>query len=127
MGNCPSKRHSTSVDPTPWSCNGSRCKMVDGMRRSISTRGATALSISLETASSTGATPIVTDRIALPGQPNKMVLNKAQTQLFVAQDNSDSVAVINIANNSVLTEIKITAPVDAMPIERTTRAQTPTM
>jgi DNA-binding beta-propeller fold protein YncE len=60
----------------------------------------------------TGA-PTVTDRIKLPGQPNKMVLNKAETQLFVVQDNSDSVAVINTANKSVLTEIKITAPVDA--------------
>jgi len=60
----------------------------------------------------TGA-PTLTDRIALPGQPNKMILNKAQTQLFVVQDNSDSVAVIDTANNKVQAEIKITAPVDA--------------
>ena len=60
----------------------------------------------------TGA-PIVTTRIALPGQPNKMVLNKVQSQLFVAQDNSDSVAVIDTVNNTVQAEIKVTAPVDA--------------
>ena len=61
----------------------------------------------------TGSAPTVTARIALPGQPNKMVLNRAQTRLFVAQDNSDSVAVVDTANNSVLTEIKVTAPVGA--------------
>jgi YVTN family beta-propeller protein len=60
-----------------------------------------------------GATPAVTMRITLPGQPNKMVLNKAQTRLFVAQDNSDSVAVIDTGNNAVLAEIKVTAPVNA--------------
>jgi YVTN family beta-propeller protein len=59
-----------------------------------------------------GATPTVTARIAVSGQPNKMALNKAQTMLFVAQDNSDSVAVIDTAANAVLTEIKVTAPVD---------------
>jgi YVTN family beta-propeller protein len=57
-----------------------------------------------------GATPAVTTRIALPGQPNKMTLNKAQTRLFVAQDNSDSIAVIDTGTQTVLTEIKVTAP-----------------
>ena len=60
-----------------------------------------------------GATPTVTNRIALPGQPNKMVLNKAQTRLFVAQDNSDSVAVIDTGANAVLAEINVTAPFSA--------------
>jgi YVTN family beta-propeller protein len=60
-----------------------------------------------------GVTPTVTARIVLPGQPNKMVLNRAQTRLFVAQDNSDSVAVIDTATNAVLTEITVTAPESA--------------
>lgn len=60
-----------------------------------------------------GTTPAVTTRISVPGQPNKMVLNRAQSRLFVAQDNSDSVAVIDTGSNTVLTEIKVTAPVDA--------------
>jgi len=58
-------------------------------------------------------TPTVTDRIKLPGQPNKMLLNKDQTRLFVVQDNSDSVAVIDTSNNAALTEIKVAAPLEA--------------
>jgi DNA-binding beta-propeller fold protein YncE len=65
----------------------------------------------VDVVSITGA-PTVLDRIELPGQPNKMVLNKAQTELFVAQDNSDSIAAIGTANNAVQAEIKVTAPVD---------------
>ena len=60
-----------------------------------------------------GAAPVLTMRIALPGQPNKMILNKTQTRLFVAQDNSDSVAVIDTGTQTVLTEIPVTAPVAA--------------
>ena len=52
----------------------------------------------------------VIDRIKLPGQPNKMILNKAQTLLFVAQDNSDSVAVIDTNTQQVIAEIPVTAP-----------------
>jgi YVTN family beta-propeller protein len=58
-------------------------------------------------------TPSVTSRIAVPGQPNKMVLNASQSRLFVAQDNSDSVAVIDTGSNTLLANIPVTAPVDA--------------
>jgi YVTN family beta-propeller protein len=54
--------------------------------------------------------PAVTERIHVPGQPNKMLLNADQSRLFVAQDNSDSVAVIDTASNTVLAEIPVTAP-----------------
>ena len=54
-------------------------------------------------------------RIKLPGQPNKMIMNKAQTLLYVAQDNSDSVAVINTNSNQVIAEIPVTAPVSVYP------------
>jgi YVTN family beta-propeller protein len=46
--------------------------------------------------------PSVTTRIPVKGQPNKMVLNAAGTMLYVAQDQSDSVAVIDTASNAVL-------------------------
>ncbi len=49
-------------------------------------------------------------RIKLPGNPNKMVMNKAQTLLYVAQDNSDTVAVIDTNTQQVIDEIAITAP-----------------
>ena len=70
-------------------------------------------------------TPTVTSRIAVPGQPNKMVLNASQTRLFVAQDNSDSVAVIDTGSNTVLAEIGVTAPVDAYANEKNYKGANP--
>ena len=40
--------------------------------------------------------PAVTARIPVKGQPNKMALNKAQTLLYVAEDESDTVDVIDL-------------------------------
>ena len=57
-----------------------------------------------------GSTPAVLTRIALPGQPNKMVLNHSQSTLFVAQDNTDSVGVISTATNQLTDNIPVTAP-----------------
>ncbi len=49
-------------------------------------------------------------RIKVPGQPNRMVMNKAKTLLYVAQDNADSIAVIDTNTNQVVDEIPVTAP-----------------
>ncbi len=54
--------------------------------------------------------PNVVARIALHGQPNKMTLNRAQTRLYVAEDNSDTLAVIDTSSNQVLGELIVTAP-----------------
>jgi YVTN family beta-propeller protein len=59
--------------------------------------------------------PSLVTRIPVPGQPNRMVLDKKQDRLFVAQDNSDSVAVIDTAANRLLANIKVTAPPAAYP------------
>jgi YVTN family beta-propeller protein len=59
---------------------------------------------------SLASTPTVSARIKVTGQPNRMVLNAAQTLLFVAEDQSDSVAVINTANNKLVTEIPVGPP-----------------
>jgi YVTN family beta-propeller protein len=48
-----------------------------------------------------GPTPHLTDRIRLRGQPNKMCLNSDETRLYVAQDESDSIAVIDTASNKL--------------------------
>jgi DNA-binding beta-propeller fold protein YncE len=56
------------------------------------------------------ATPRVAARIALHGQPNKMAFNHAQTRLYVAEDNSDTLAVVDEASNKVLGELGVTAP-----------------
>ena len=63
------------------------------------------------------ATPAVTARIPVKGQPNKMTLNRAQTRLYVAEDQSDIVDVIDtnpndgIFQNTVLETIAITRSV----------------
>ena len=56
------------------------------------------------------AAPQVTNRIAVGGQPNRMILNRSQTRLFVANGNSDTVSVIDTANEQVIEQISTTAP-----------------
>ena len=46
-----------------------------------------------------GGTPAVIARIPVKGQPNKMTLNAAQTRLYVAEDESDTVDVIDTNPN----------------------------
>ena len=62
--------------------------------------------------------PAVTKRIQLKGQPNKMTLSADQTRLFVAEDETDSVAVINTRTNDLLDEIAVTAPYGLLPGSR---------
>jgi DNA-binding beta-propeller fold protein YncE len=54
--------------------------------------------------------PVVSDRIALKGQPIRALLNKMQSRLFVAEGTSDSVAVIDTDSHKVLEEIGTVAP-----------------
>jgi len=65
----------------------------------------------------------VTARIHVKGQPNKMVLNKAQTLLYVTEDQSDTVDVIDInpdpthymTVNTVIETIPVLAPAGLLP------------
>jgi YVTN family beta-propeller protein len=59
-------------------------------------------------------TPSVTARIPVKGQPNKMTLNHAQTLLYVAEDESDTVDVINLGTNTVVESIPVIAPPSVM-------------
>jgi YVTN family beta-propeller protein len=54
--------------------------------------------------------PELVARIKLPGNPNKMLLNCDRSRLYVAQDNSDLVAVIETGTNKILESISTTAP-----------------
>jgi YVTN family beta-propeller protein len=54
--------------------------------------------------------PAVAVRIKVPGNPGKMIANSADSRLYVAQDNSDMVSVINTADNKILENIITTAP-----------------
>ena len=54
--------------------------------------------------------PVVTKRIKVAGSPNKMILNRTTTRLYVSQDNSDTVSVIDTTANRVVENIVTTAP-----------------
>jgi YVTN family beta-propeller protein len=58
----------------------------------------------------TSPSPTVSGRIRVGSQPNNMILNRAQTLLYVASGNSDSVSVIDTHTDHVLEEIDTTAP-----------------
>ena len=59
--------------------------------------------------------PAVVARIPVKGQPNKMTLNKAQSLLYVAEDQSDTVDVIDTAQNAVVESIPVIASAAASP------------
>ena len=59
---------------------------------------------------SSPSSPKLLTRIPVQGNPNTMVLNPAQTRLYVAADNSDRVSVIDTTTNRVLETMRTTAP-----------------
>ncbi|HEX4230905.1 MAG TPA: beta-propeller fold lactonase family protein [Bryobacteraceae bacterium] len=62
--------------------------------------------------------PTVTKRIKVKGAPNKMVLNAAQSTLFVAEDESDTVAMIDTSTNTLSSEFPVGAPAGLLPNNR---------
>jgi YVTN family beta-propeller protein len=56
------------------------------------------------------ATPAVTARIPVGRQPNKMIFNRDQSRLFVANGNDDTVSVIDTSANTVKETIPVVAP-----------------
>ena len=70
---------------------------------------------------SLGSTQKVTGRIPVQGEPLKMTMNAAQTRLYVAEDMTDSVDVIDISKGSatngaraIVETIHVLAPVDVL-------------
>ncbi|MGH9439059.1 MAG: bifunctional YncE family protein/alkaline phosphatase family protein, partial [Terriglobia bacterium] len=57
-----------------------------------------------------GETPRLEKRIHLRGQPNKMCLSADESKLYVAQDESDSVVVIDTSRNEVVQNIFVGGP-----------------
>jgi YVTN family beta-propeller protein len=62
-----------------------------------------------------GWAPSVAARIPVTGQPNKMTLNAAQTLLYVAEDQSDTIDVIDTRTNAILETIPVIANAPGMP------------
>jgi YVTN family beta-propeller protein len=54
--------------------------------------------------------PGVLSRIDAKGNPNKMILNRAQNLLFAAEDNSDLVEVVDTQTNKVVQSFSTTGP-----------------
>jgi YVTN family beta-propeller protein len=67
-----------------------------------------------------GAKPTITTRIPVEGNPNKMVLNKAQTRLYLTADNSDLLYVIDTRTNAIVASTRTTAPAGLGKVEGTT-------
>jgi DNA-binding beta-propeller fold protein YncE len=57
-----------------------------------------------------GRVPAVVARISVRGNPNRMVLNRAGSRLYVASDNADVVSVIDTASDRVLEVTRTIAP-----------------
>ena len=57
-----------------------------------------------------GRVPVVVTRIHVRGNPNRMVLNRDGSRLYVASDNADVVSVIDTARNFVRSVIRTIAP-----------------
>jgi DNA-binding beta-propeller fold protein YncE len=74
---------------------------------------------------SLSARPTVTARIAVPGQPNRVLLNQAGDRLFAALDNADAVAVIHTDALRVLETIGVTAPTAILPGSNLPRGANP--
>ncbi|MCX5973266.1 MAG: phosphoesterase, partial [Coprothermobacterota bacterium] len=64
---------------------------------------------------SLGAAPVVTARIPVKGQPNKMTLNAAQTLLYVVEDQSDSIDIIDTTKNTIIETIPVIAHSSVLP------------
>jgi YVTN family beta-propeller protein len=57
-----------------------------------------------------GSAPNITGRIKVKGNPNKMVLNRKQTRLYLTVDNEDALYVIDTQRNCVLSSVNTTMP-----------------
>jgi DNA-binding beta-propeller fold protein YncE len=58
--------------------------------------------------------PRVAARIAVHGNPNRMLLSRAQTRLYVASDNADTVEIIDTHARRVIGRVNTTAPAGAL-------------
>src|SRR5580704_8363692 len=63
----------------------------------------------------------VTARIPIPGQPNRILLNRSQNRLYVAVDNADAVSVIDTATNKVIQTLGVAAPAGMLGLQNLPR------
>lgn len=74
------------------------------------------------------STPALVTRIKVAGQPLKMTLNSALTTLYVAEEQTDSVAVIDTDSKTLREEVPASAPAGLLPPSRASLlGKTPTV
>ena len=61
-----------------------------------------------------GANPAIKTRIKVEGNPTKMILDKSQARLLVAEDNADRIALIDTSSNQTISTVKTTGPEDVV-------------
>jgi YVTN family beta-propeller protein len=62
--------------------------------------------------------PSVSYRVKVPGQPNKMTLSADGSKLYVAEDQTDSVGIIDTLTFTETADIKVGAPAGLLPASR---------
>jgi DNA-binding beta-propeller fold protein YncE len=62
-----------------------------------------------------GDSPSIITRIPVKGQPNKMTMNGSQSLLYVAEDQTDTVDVIDTVKDKIVETIPVIAPASVMP------------
>ena len=62
-----------------------------------------------------GSAPVVTGRVRVPGQPNRMLLDPSQSRLYVALDDADAVGVVDTASDRLVETVAVTAPAGSGP------------
>jgi len=72
-----------------------------------------------------GSQPSIETRIHVAGQPNRLLLNRAQDRLFVALDNADTVAAVDTERDSVIATFNITAPASVLGSARIPKGANP--
>jgi DNA-binding beta-propeller fold protein YncE len=72
-----------------------------------------------------GSAPAVIGRLHMAGQPTRMLFNRAQDKLFVAADNSDTVAAIDAVSRRVIAEFSVTAPAGILPAKALPKGANP--
>ncbi len=72
-----------------------------------------------------GTSVAVTARIPIAGQPNRILLNKSQTRLFVAVDNADAISVIDTGTNKLVQTLSVVAPAGMLSDQNLPRGANP--
>ena len=88
---------------------------TSGSAKSEARGQASSTSAPAQPEASTKSTAAILARIKVAGNPNRMLLDHAGRYLFVAEDNSDSVDVIDTRSNKVVKSIKMAGPGDVLP------------